>query len=171
VAHPYTPGPSALCAVCALPQESTEEDLNVLNFERFKWGGVRRDDIPYAAFDLEQFQRAPREPADESSITAGREMLTALRELPAEASATIAARRLRTVKGNVAEREVLLDILGVAGILAPSEHPGYLHRFIPFVDRDLPAWHYVERSYPVCWWRGSDGVDQEAVSVFLPLLQ
>jgi hypothetical protein len=29
-------------------------DLNVLNFERFKWGGVRRDQPVYATFDLER---------------------------------------------------------------------------------------------------------------------
>jgi hypothetical protein len=34
--------------------------LNILSFERFKWGGVRRDNVAYVAFDLEQFVRAPR---------------------------------------------------------------------------------------------------------------
>jgi hypothetical protein len=155
--------------VCGLPQQSIQ-DQNIINFERFKWGGVRRDDIRYVAFDLEQFQRAPRIPADDAAIAAGRDLLTRLRELPEGASATVAAGQLRMVKGNVAEREVLMDILGVAGVLASTEHPGYLHRFVPFANRDLPARHFVDGSYPVCWWNGRDGVNQDAINAFLPQL-
>lgn len=33
--------------------------------------------------------------------------------------------------------------------------------------RDLPDYHYVERAYPACWWRGSNGVDENAVREFL----
>lgn len=33
------------------------EDLNVLNFERIKWGGVRHGDLLYTLFDLEQFAK------------------------------------------------------------------------------------------------------------------
>lgn len=32
------------CAICGLPDGEREIDRNVLSFERFKWGGVRRDD-------------------------------------------------------------------------------------------------------------------------------
>ncbi len=99
VAHRYTPDPSARCAVCGLGRRSTQ-DLNILNFERFKWGGVRRDDLTYVAFDLEQFQRAPRIPVDDAAIAAGHDLLTTLRGLPEGASATVAAGQLRTVKGN-----------------------------------------------------------------------
>ena len=42
------------------------EDLNVLNFERVKWGGVRHGDLLYAYFDLKQFLSAEiPEPTDE----------------------------------------------------------------------------------------------------------
>ncbi len=33
------------------------EDLNVLNFERIKWGGVRHGNLIYTLFDLEQFAK------------------------------------------------------------------------------------------------------------------
>jgi hypothetical protein len=45
------------CPVCgAYNAPDEDEDLNVLNFERFKWGGVRHEDPLYATFDLELFR-------------------------------------------------------------------------------------------------------------------
>lgn len=34
--------------------------LNVLNFERYKWGGVRHTAAEYALFDLQQFVKLPK---------------------------------------------------------------------------------------------------------------
>ena len=84
-------------------------------------------------------------------------------------TATTTAVGLRVLKGNKAEREVLLDILGVCGVLE-SEHTGYLTSFVPCSSRELPSHRFVERSYPVCWWRGSDGVNEIAVQAVLPSL-
>ena len=36
------------------------ENLSILNFERFKWGGVRHQNPAYALFDLSQFMVADR---------------------------------------------------------------------------------------------------------------
>lgn len=60
--HAFSASQSRRCAVCG-PPEFREADLNLLNFERFKWGGVRHDAVEYVAFDLEQFQRASHLPA------------------------------------------------------------------------------------------------------------
>jgi hypothetical protein len=46
-----------LCAVCGYPDGVSDVDLNVLSFERHKWGGVRRDDLSYIQFDLDAFSR------------------------------------------------------------------------------------------------------------------
>src|SRR5579884_1814516 len=46
-------GDEKWCQVCYAYKEQ-EADWNVLNFERYKWGGVRHDHVAYAAFDLEQ---------------------------------------------------------------------------------------------------------------------
>lgn len=167
--HKFTPGGSRSCDVCGLP-EYAEQDLNVLNFERFKWGGVRRDKVEYAAFDLEQFQRAPRLAASPEALRLGRELLATLRSAGASETATTLADDLRMVKGNKAEREVLLDILGVCGVLETREHTGYLTAFVPWNSRELPSQRFIERTYPVCWWRGADGVNEDAVRALLPSL-
>lgn len=51
---------STNCSVCKLYARREPEDLNVLSFERFKWGGVRHADPLYAMFDLSQFAAAYR---------------------------------------------------------------------------------------------------------------
>ncbi|MFI5895159.1 hypothetical protein ACIA5D_34175 [Actinoplanes sp. NPDC051513] len=65
---------------------------------------------------------------------------------------------------------MVLDILGVCGILRTSSRPGYADAFIPYAARELPPAHYVELSYPVCWWRASDGVAASELRTFLPRL-
>jgi hypothetical protein len=165
--HDFSIGPSWLCRVCGLREED-EQDLNVLSFERFKWGGVRKADLRYVTFDLEQFLRAPTSMVDATAIAIGRQLITKLRTAPFSETATTATAKIRMIKGNAAERATLLDSLGLAGILAPQAHPGYLHTFVPFDQRMLPPRHFVDRAYPVCWWRGSDGVNEEAVQTFLP---
>jgi hypothetical protein len=167
--HGFVAGTSNGCAVCGLPPD-VNQDLNVLNFERFKWGGVRRDNVCYIAFDLEQFQLAPRLVADATAIGAGRQVLAALSAASGQETASTAEKLLRTLKGNVAERHAVLDILGVCGVLETKDHRGYRMTFVPYAERELPAQRFVDRSYPACWWRGFDGVQQEAVEDFLPLL-
>lgn len=168
--HPFTAQRDLqTCAVCAQLDRS-HEDLNRLNFERFKWGGLQRDNIFFVAFDLEQFLRAPVERPTGKSIEVGRRMIQALRNAPANATAGQVAAGLKAVKGSTPEREALLDILGVCGILRTAEHSGYATGFVPAAARKLPRGGYAPRAYPVCWWQGSDRVDDEALQMFLPML-
>jgi hypothetical protein len=66
--HRLQPGPSYRCRVCGLPVGEVSLDRNLLNFERFRWGGVRRDDLGYVAFDLGQFRLAPLAPPTSDAI-------------------------------------------------------------------------------------------------------
>ena len=55
------------CPICDVLRSKGPTDLNVLNFERFKWGGVRHSDPVYVAFDLKLFsQETIEEPSAES---------------------------------------------------------------------------------------------------------
>lgn len=168
-AHPYRQdAPDPMCSECSLYTD--EQDLNVLNFERFKWGGVRHDQVDYVAFDLEQFRRAPRIEATRQDIDAGRRLLDELRLLPPGTGAPAAAKQLRSLKGNQAERGVLLDILGVCSILQTPDHRGHIPQFVPYRARELPPHRFVDRAYPVCWWTSDHGINDSAVAKVLPRL-
>ncbi len=165
---------SGLCAVCKLDRQPLTQDPNMLNFERFKWGGVRRDDLTYVSFDLEQFEyHRPASGFAEEELAAGevigRRLLNTLRH--ADVAATVSRlAETQLIGGNAYERRVLMEILGACSILASAAHPGYLDRFVDYEERALPPRHFTDTAYPAVWWTGADGVNEEAVSAFLPRL-
>lgn len=167
-AHAYEPA-ELWCAVCGLVRD-LDDDLNVLSFERFKWGGVRRADLKYAAFDLDQFTRAPQLEPTDSDLAQLRQLLQHLRTAAPEATALQVAGNLGFIVGNEAERQILLEILAVAGVLDTPEHPSYRTAFIPSRSRVNPGRHNEDREYPMPWWRGSDGLNEEAIAEWFPFL-
>jgi hypothetical protein len=148
-----------------LSEVERDTDWNILNFERFKWGGVRRDNLTYVWLDLQQFASANRPGATPDDRAMLEELLDELDGAPPGTTAAQAAQKLlRGVKGNKDERSTLLDILGVCSVLETPEHRGYADDFVPAKDRVLPLHHYVERAYPVCWWKAEHGVNRRAAT-------
>jgi hypothetical protein len=167
----YAPVGPADCAVCGFRSlEARERDLNVYNFERFKWGGVRRHSVSYIAFDLEQFARAPRLRPGRAGLALGRQLTGYLAGLPASTTASQATAGMTFIKGNKAERDVILDILGVTGILQTDSHPGFAGTYIPASQRHLPPRRFIDRAYPVCWWTAADGLNATALHQLFPQL-
>lgn len=162
--HRHTGGRGA-CGICGeYNQSRAGTDLNVLNFERFKWGGVRHQHLVYAAFDLEQFLAAGRPAPTQEDRAVLRSILDAIEGVNADVTAAQLQGKLSSLfKSNKAEREIVIGILGYCGILQAAEHPGYWDGFVPNDGRELPPRRFVDMSYPACWWRGRDGVDREAV--------
>jgi hypothetical protein len=153
------------CAICGLWDVEVDVDYNVLSFERYKWGGVRRDDLTYVQFDLDQFVEPDEQPTDEDR-SLFRQLLAALDSQPPDVTAPRAQAALKVLPSNKDERGIFLDIMGVCGVLETPEHRGYAQQFIRAAQRELPPLRFVERSYPVCWWRGSNGVNRDALATF-----
>lgn len=153
------------CIYCGSYNKERElEDLNVLNFERFKWGGVRHLDPLYITFDLEQYRNADKlvpTPKDYEILS---QIFLIIYEFPPEGKIRDLEKALsKVIKSNKEEREVVLQILGFCSILSTRESPGFLNNFIPFVERDVPIHYKNDWSYPVCWWKGRDGLNVNAV--------
>jgi hypothetical protein len=131
--HVFTAWQNWGCAVCGIGGRDgtvTAEDLNAFSQAGFGMAGTPGD-IRYAAFDLEQFLRAPRLTAGSRDIAIAQQMIDFLRQLPPKTTAAQAAPNLKMVPGTRSEREVLIDILGVCGILNAPGHPGYDGRSSP----------------------------------------
>jgi hypothetical protein len=146
-----------------------QEDLNMLSFERWKWGGIRHADPLYCWFDLAQFEKAdPVEPAEEDcSILA--EIVGIVSGLAPDARPNELEKRIgKVIKSNRAERCVLIQILGYCGVLKPAGRSGFLQAFTPYEFRDRPADHNNDWTYPAIWWRGTDGVDTDVLSQLFP---
>lgn len=155
------------CRYCGAYQGS--EDLNILNFERVKWGGVRHYDPRYIALDLQLFAaQKPGTPTTEDfGILAA--VLDVANSMPSTARLGDLEKALsKLLASNSAERRTLIGLLGYAGILVDPKRPNFLHQFVPAVDRESTCWHKDDWPYPVQWWNGSCGVNDVAVAEWFP---
>ncbi|WMW82040.1 hypothetical protein RF679_07065 [Undibacterium cyanobacteriorum] len=149
------------CSVCGVYLHEHTADLNVLNFERFKWGGVRHTQVIYAAFDLGLLLESPIPTPTAEDIQLFRTMLSAINAAPSNlTSAALQSHFAKVLKSNKAERDVIVAILGFCGILGTHAHPGFSDAFVPSDKRDIPDRHFVDMPYPACWWRGDAGINQ-----------
>jgi hypothetical protein len=158
---PYSPAPR--CRTCG-GYEREYVDVNVLNFERHKWGGVRHSQPAYIAFDLERF-----------TVEEGRRDVPQVREVLSSLLAIIDStsvgaklsdltRSLKgVVPGNEAQRRTVISILGYAGILSIPGRSGFLESFIPTDAREETPWYKDDWPYPVRWWKGGAGANARAV--------
>lgn len=153
------------CPICGAYESAVPEDLNVLNFERFKWGGVRHINPLYIGFDLEQFSiEGAAQPVDRDRTILWKILETA-RSLPAHSKLSDLVKSLAAVfPSNPSERRALIGVLGFCGILSDPSKPGFLNGFPPFSKRPEVPWVKNDWPYPVQWWNASYGVSDDAVA-------
>lgn len=135
-------------------REYVKDDLNVLNFERVKWGGIRLNWLLYCWMDLKLF--STEEPcevtAEDAAILSG--MLEAIRDCTDYESARMLEKRWKDViPSSRNERDVILEIWGYAGLLVPGDTPrkgrGGSHDFNSVAE-----------------WQGEDGYSLEALEYY-----
>lgn len=154
VSHTYT------CKICkevlygVIGDENYENsDLNILNFERLKWGGVRHGELLYILFDLQQFMREKIQEPTEEDIDLFKNMLRVIETSNANDYPSKLEARLRDVlKSSKSERQVLIEILAAIGILKPKSY-----------DRPIKGktdWTFV------AYWRGEDKYDLKTVNEY-----
>lgn len=161
--HEQTPG-ERQCQICGLYAVEREQDMNVLNFERFKWGGVRHTDAVYALLYLELLLEDPASSPTTDDCQIFGDIVAAIAAVPPTVTSAALQLHLAGIfKSNKSERDQLIAILGLAGVLATSDHPGFTDQFVPYARRTLPNRRFVDMAYPACWWRGDDGVNAQQV--------
>lgn len=149
------------CGICGMYLNEHEENLNVLNFERFKWGGVRHDQVAYAALDLRLFLQEPAVQPVSEDLRIFRSVIDAIRAVPVDTTAAgLQAHLPRSLKSNKAERDILVALLGFCGVLGTSDHPGYSDSYVTSSERRLPDRRFIDMSYPACWWVASNGLNE-----------
>lgn len=150
-AHSYT------CGICRDSQYGirgsefyNEMDINVFNFERIKWGGVRHGDIFYTNFDLSQFINADIPEPTTADIACFREILTIIETSePSDYPSGLEKRLASVIKSSKAERKILIEILASMGILKP--------RCFDRQRQGKNDWVFAE------YWRGEDKYCQQTV--------
>ncbi|MCM1026745.1 MAG: hypothetical protein NC432_09930 [Roseburia sp.] len=132
-----------------------KEDLNILNFERIKWGGVRRGDLLYTLFDLEQFTKEEIPEPVNDDIEIFKEILKTVESCnPGDYPGALRNRlaNVSLLKANKAERNVIIEILACIGVLTPK-------------SRNRPESSKHDWTYAT-YWRGEDGYDKDIVEMY-----
>ncbi len=150
---------SYTCEICknlkygVIGEEKYEnEDLNVLNFERIKWGGVRHGDLLYTLFDLEQFakEEIPEPTKEDVVILKGiLDMVSSCNQGDFPSVLRDNIKDIPNFKSNKNERRVILEILACIDILKPASY-----------NRPIKSKH--DWTY-ITFWRGEDKYNKEAV--------
>ena len=148
------------CSTCGMYLNSIEEDLNLINFERHKWGGVRHDHIGYALLDLKLFLTCDVPAPTQEDFRIFKSIMSSIAAAPPETtSANLQQHFGKAIKANKAERDVIIAILGFCGVLGTPAHPGFTHSFVSVSERALPDRRFVDMPYPACWWLSCVGVN------------
>ncbi|NJM55490.1 MAG: hypothetical protein HC841_05885 [Verrucomicrobiae bacterium] len=166
------PANSAICADCGDFRRFEAEDMNILNFERLKWGGVRHGSPYYALFDLSELLKLPVAVPTEADKTIFRNILATAVSLPSKARPRDLERAIATcLQSTKHERSKLVQLLGYCGILQPKNRPGFYQEFTPYNQREDRPVHKIDWRYPVSWWQGEDSVNWDAVRFYFPTVE
>lgn len=129
------------------------EDLNVLNFERIKWSGVRHHNGLYNCIDLELLQKETITNPTQQDIEIFKSILKIIdSSLIGDTPSKLRDNLGSVIKASKSERHMLMEILGCADILQPL-------RF----DRKEPGKH--DWTF-VLHWRGEDKYNKGSVKFY-----
>ncbi len=155
------------CVLCGFYLKEKKHDFNVLNFERFKLGGVRHLDLIYAAMDLALFLEDIIPEPTLADIQIFRSVVSAIEAAPVNVTGAALQSELgASLKSNKAERDVVVAILGYCGILDTPGHPAFSDAFIPINQRELPGTHFQDMPYPACWWKRANGINRTRLAEY-----
>lgn len=151
---------SYICEICkkcgVVGKESyVNEDLNVLNFERLKWGGVRHGQLLYTLFDLEQFRKEQIPEPAKLDLEILKSILNTIRSCnPGDYPGTLRdkLKDIPNLKSNKNERGTIVEILACIEVLKPMSYKRPI--------RGKIDWDYAT------YWRGEDGYNEEMVEKY-----
>ncbi|MDO7907739.1 hypothetical protein Q5741_15110 [Paenibacillus sp. JX-17] len=99
-----------------------DEDLNILNFERIKWGGVRLNWLVYCLLDLELLCREEEHTVSEEDIAILKSMLEAVEACGENEAARQLEKRWKGIfPSSKDERDQVMEIWGYAGLLQSTD--------------------------------------------------
>jgi len=165
--HSFMSDPNGLCRICGNFNKTKEEDLNILNFERLKWGGVRYSDPLYVAFSLSQINQCSMPQPNDEDLSILKDIVKTISSCNAgDRPIDIEKRLTKILKSNSYERRGILDTFGICGIMETSKHKGYFEKFVNKSSQILRPVNKTDWEYPVDWWTGADGINKTALQFY-----
>jgi len=133
--------------------EYKNEDINVLNFERIKWGGVRHSDLLYNYVDLKIFNNESISSPTQQDINIFKRILDCIyKSDKGDYPSKLREKLKEIIKISKDQRHTLIEILACCEILKPKNY-----------DRPTTGrhdWGFVE------YWRGEDKFNEQVVEEY-----
>lgn len=136
-------------------EQYVDQDVNVLNFERIKWGGVRLNRLLYCLLDLELLSREEDLTVTDEDVSILKSMVQAIEDCSAQDAARQLEKRWKDLfSGNQYERDFVMEIWGYAGLLQSNDK----YR----KERGRGGTDFMS----MATWRGEDGYTAERMSSY-----
>jgi hypothetical protein len=154
---------SSFCSICGLNKEPGEINLNILSFERHKFGGVRHLKPTYIWFDLNCLNKEIENESltNESSILIN--ILNCLSSAKLKKLSDAEKSLKSIVKGNKNEREGIISILGYCGILNVPGFTPFFKDYTNFDERAHSSYAKSDWPFPADLWLPQYGLNSEAI--------
>ncbi len=139
------------CSICGSDNMYNGVDLNVLNFERIRWGGIRHGQLIYTLLDLQQLYLSQIPEPTNADLDIFRGILSVVESSqPSDHPGLLRDRLAPVVRSTKDQRSTLLEILAAVGVLKANAE-------------NRPAcggrsdWTFIAD------WRGEDGYNSRAL--------
>ncbi|MEM6973962.1 MAG: hypothetical protein AAF577_14270 [Pseudomonadota bacterium] len=128
------------CKTCGYQEDPTRDltETTPYSLARFRYGGVVHSSLEYAWFDLDCFEKTePLEPTPRDRDTLRQILATADRMDPKARPSSLEKALMGLFPSNTNERRLLIEILGLDGILQPAGRTGFFRSFALPDEREL----------------------------------
>lgn len=162
--HKFTPHEnSKTCAICSEIQTQISVDLNVLNFERNKFGGVRHLRPSYINLDIFLFSKTVSPKPTQSDVEILKSIIASLSGLKSNSISDAEKALKNSLQGNKNERVNIIATMGYCGILNIPSYESFYKSYIPVRERVRSSYSKSDWPFPADLWRPIYGLDQEAI--------
>jgi len=160
------PSGNIACKYCGY-SETFPNDTSHLESELTNWGGVRVDQVFGATYYLDKFLSLGAVKPSKKDFDIFNNIIDTILLSDNEAKPRDLEKIFGKIfKSNKGQREMLIDQLGVIGILETEKYKGYQTKYTPPYLREIPAVSKIDWTFPVCWWRGVDKINVETYNYF-----
>ncbi|WP_109511580.1 hypothetical protein [Pseudomonas ovata] len=161
-AHGFESTHGIQCDVCGV-FKNRSRDFTLCNLARYSVGATYSG-APEQLYVFLREHNKTAVPAVQS-VSMLKDVLSVLRAADLQDRPVTLEKKLRAIPGIGMDKEqsrALLDLLGHLGVLETPEHKGFVHHYT-YIGLAPRKSHSSDWSYPVDFWTGKDGVNEEAV--------
>lgn len=152
------------CTYCGF-FDFVEYDITHIDSELLKWGGVRFQDIFTIGHYLKKFIELEVPKPQKIDFDIFNNLIDTIVQLDDNAKPRDLEKIMsKIIKSNKGQREMILNQLGIIGLLETNEHSGYFKTFD--INHELPNVSKIDWLIPIAWWKGKDGINWEVYNYY-----